>query len=91
MILSKRRFASVENFLRSWQGGVLEPYIEQGMLSYENNPFGSTQAPRDVSADRQDLSRSVYGVAAAAERRVTISWRTNDEVRTRDAEPRHAP
>jgi len=91
MILSKRRFVSVENFLRSWQGGVLETYIEQGMLTYENNPFGSTQAPRDVSADRQNLSSSVYGVAAATERRVTISWRTNDEVRTRDAVPRHAP
>ncbi len=75
MSLSKRRFVSVENFLKSWQGGVLRPYIEQGMLTYENTAFGSTQAPQGVSADRQNQSRSVYGVAAAKERRVTISWR----------------
>ena len=77
MILSNRRFISVENYLRNWQQGALDPYIEQGILTYENNPFGSMQASPNVSADSQNPASSVYGVAASLERRVTISWRRN--------------
>ncbi len=82
MILSKRRFSAVENYLRNWQQGGLEPYVEQGMLTYENNPFGSTQALASVSADRQNPASSVFGVAASLERRVTISWRGNMDSET---------
>ncbi len=75
MLLSKRRFASVENFLTTWEGGRLKQYIDAGMLDYENIPFGSLQAAAGVSSDPRDLSRSIYSVEAARERKVTISWR----------------
>ncbi len=78
LILSKRRFASVENFIQSWNRGVLLPFIEQGTLSYENNPFGDQQARPGVSDDRRDPARSIYSIEAARDRRVTVSWRRND-------------
>ena len=77
MRLSQRRFASVENYIQSWSAGELLQFIEQGKLSYENNPFGDRQAKPNVSADRRDPARSIYSVEAARERRVTISWRRN--------------
>lgn len=79
MTLSQRRFVSVMNFLRQWQGGVLAAYIDSGALNYTNNPFGSVQATGRVSDNREDPSRSVFGVAASRERRVTITWRSSNE------------
>lgn len=76
MALSKRRFSSVENYLRQWKYGVLEPYIERDVLTYENFPFGSIQAPQSVPDSRKNQAESVYGVAASLERKVTISWRS---------------
>jgi hypothetical protein len=78
LILSKRRFASVENFIQSWSARELARFIDEGKLSYENNPFGDQQARPGVSDDRGDLARSVYSVEAARERKVTVSWRRND-------------
>lgn len=78
LILSKRRFASVENYIQSWNAGELLEFIEQGKLDYENNPFGDQLARPDVSDDRRDQARSIYSVEAARERRVTISWRRNE-------------
>lgn len=74
LILSKRRFVSVENFLMQWNGGALEYYILDGALDYSNNPFGSDLARQGISADRDDPSSSIYGVGASRERRVTITW-----------------
>jgi len=75
LALSKRRFASVENFLKSWEEGALSQFINLGLLNYGNNPFGDSLASPNVSADSRDLARSVYSIEAARERRVTISWR----------------
>lgn len=83
LILSKRRFVSVENFLKSWEEGQLRQFVEQGNLQYVNNPLGASLARPDVSDDRLDIARSVYSIAAARERRVTISWR---RIRAGDAE-----
>lgn len=77
LLLSKRRFASVENYFKSWVGGVLSEFIEQGMLDYANNPFGSSQSRAGISADRNTPSRSIFGVDASRERKVTISWKRN--------------
>ena len=79
MILSQRRFVSVMNFLRNYRGGALTPFLDSGALSYENNPFGSTQAIGRVSDSREDPARSVYSVSASRERRVTVSWRRHNE------------
>ena len=82
MQLSKRRFASVENFFRSWNQKALNGFIDQGKLDYENTPFGSLLAAPGVSADPRDLARSIYSVEAASERKVTISWRQDPERET---------
>lgn len=88
MILSQRRFASVENFIKGWSGGSLVNYIEENKLDYENNPFGEFRARPGVSSDRQDPSRSIYSVEAARERKVTISWRLNDTDEAASPPPR---
>jgi hypothetical protein len=85
LTLSQRRFVSVENYIQSWSAGELLQFIEQGKLSYENNPFGDRQARPNVSDDRRDQARSVYSVEAARERRVTVSWRRNDPDDTGDS------
>ena len=82
MPLSRRRFASVENFFRTWNGGVLNEYIDAGKLQYENTPYGSVRAASEVSDDPEDLASSIYSVEAARERKVTISWRQNPELET---------
>ncbi len=74
LVLSKRRFVSVENYLMQWNDGALEQFILDGALDYTNNPFGSDLSRPNVSADRDDPANSVYGVEASRERRVTITW-----------------
>ncbi len=74
MALSERRFVAVQNFFHSFKDGALKEYFEGEALSYEHNPYGETRADPDVSSDPQDPARSVYGVGAARERRVTITW-----------------
>lgn len=74
LILSERRYMSVKNYLLNWQGGILDSYKQQGLISFVNTPMGSQQAPPTVSSDRNDLPNSVYGVDAARERKVRIGW-----------------
>jgi hypothetical protein len=75
LILSRRRFVAVENFLKSWDEGTLMSFINQHLLDYANNPFGSAMANPNVSGDPRDPARSIYSVEASRERRVTISWK----------------
>lgn len=74
MNLAERRFVSVKNFFQAYNDGVLKEYFDRNVLSYEHNPYGELQARPGVSADPRDLARSVYGIDAALERRVTITW-----------------
>lgn len=74
MILSRRRFSAVENYLRKWEGGTLVLYINQHLLNYDNSAYGSSMASPDVPSDRQNPA-SIYSVEAAKERRVTVAWR----------------
>lgn len=74
MQLSKRRFSSVENYLKAWNNGALREFIELGMLDYANEPFGSSLVPAGVPGD-EDVERAIYSVEAAEWRKVTISWR----------------
>lgn len=73
LTLSKRRFHAVENYLLRWNGGALTRYIENGLLLYENNPYGSSQANPNVSANPSEPGKSIYSVEASRERRVNIS------------------
>ncbi len=74
MQLSKRRFSSVENYLKAWDNGALREFIELGMLDYANEPFGSSRVPAGIPGD-EDVERAIYSVEAAEWRKVTISWR----------------
>jgi hypothetical protein len=74
LILSRRRFVSVENFFKKWESGTLQVYINQHLLNYDNSPYGSSLATSDVPGDRGNPA-SIYSVKAAKERRVTVSWR----------------
>lgn len=70
--LSARRIVSVENFLRSYKGGILMPYINIGQLEFEQMPFGeSTTYFFDDMLD--DERNSIYSIGASLERRVEIS------------------
>ncbi len=73
LTLSKRRFHAVENFLLRWNGGALIRYIESGLLLYENNPYGSSRANPNVSANPSEPGKSIFSVEASRERRVNIS------------------
>jgi hypothetical protein len=85
--LSMRRIASLENFLRSWNGGVLASYLDGtasngARLGLRILPFGEDRSAAGVSDDLGDLKHSVYSVEAARERRievVAVEWTSAGE------------
>ncbi len=70
--LGKRRVSSLINHFRSFQAGVLRPYLQQKQLIISERSFGETTAAKTVSDDLSDRQRSVYSIDAARERRVEI-------------------
>lgn len=69
--LSARRIVSVENFFRSYEGGALMPYIQNGQLSFQQMPYGETNTffYGDLLEDERN---SIYSIGASLERRVEI-------------------
>jgi hypothetical protein len=57
LILSRRRFVSVENFLKRWEGGTLNVYINLHLLNYENSPYGSSLATPNVPGEIETRHR----------------------------------
>lgn len=82
--LSSRRIVSVENFFRSYEGGVLLPYIEQGSLNFQRSPYGEARTNyfKDLLEDERD---SIFSLGASLERRVEIK---EVEVRLNDDDSR---
>ncbi|MEM0993132.1 MAG: hypothetical protein AAGI49_08845 [Bacteroidota bacterium] len=79
--LSARRIVSVENFFRSYKGGVLMPYVDNGSLTFQTEPYGETQTNffTDLIEDERN---SIYSLGASLERRVEIlevEVRVNDD------------
>jgi hypothetical protein len=79
--LSSRRIMSIENFFRSYEGGLFIPYIDGGQLSFERSPFGEqrTNFFQDLLEDERE---SIYSLGASLERRVEVEEveiRLNDE------------
>lgn len=75
--LSERRIASLRNELAATLNGALLPYIADAAsngarLELRTLPFGEEEADHTVSDQLTDLSRSVYSVAAARERRIDV-------------------
>jgi hypothetical protein len=71
-LLAKRRISSVENYLRSYNEGVLLPYLDSGALSLVELPLGETQVNMEVSDNPNDRRNSVYSIKASRERRIEI-------------------
>ncbi len=70
--LSARRIVSVQNFFRSYKGGVLMTYINQKKLIVEQEPIGDKTAPNYVIGLLEDERNSIYSLGASLERRVEI-------------------
>ncbi len=70
--LGQRRVFSIKNELKSYKGGVLAPYIENGQLKIKDTSFGEELSPKDISDQRSDKANSIYSVEASRERRATL-------------------
>ncbi len=70
--LTSRRIASVENYLKKYKGGVLNPYFDSGMIIVEREPYGDRKANPEVSDRLEDERNSIYSPVASLERRVEI-------------------
>lgn len=75
--LTKRRIASMVNYLRAYDNGVFRPYLDQtasngGALKITQIPFGEYEADQIVSDNPNDQKNSVYSRAAAIERKIEI-------------------
>ncbi|HHT51974.1 MAG TPA: hypothetical protein GX007_02170 [Bacteroidales bacterium] len=74
--LSSRRIASVINFLKAYQDGLLLPYFDgskPGRITVVEVPMGSEVGKRKRIEDRLSHKReSVYGIAASKERKIKI-------------------
>ncbi len=75
--LTKRRIASLINYLESYEQGVFHAYIAQtaengGKLTFTEIPFGEYTANALVSDNLNDQKNSVYSRAAMLERKIEI-------------------
>jgi tetratricopeptide (TPR) repeat protein len=70
--LSQRRSDCLKNHFEAWKGGVLKPFIEQGMLTMEVVGYGEKLSPQFISDRLDDERGSIYSVVASFERKVAI-------------------
>lgn len=75
--LTKRRIASLVNYLRAFGGGVFAPFMTNtaengGRLVFTEIPFGEYVADQLISDNPNDKKNSVYSRAAAMERKIEI-------------------
>jgi len=75
--LTKRRIASMVNYLRAFDNGVFRKYLDEtaengGALRITQIPFGEYEADQIVSDNPNDQKNSVYSRAAAIERKIEI-------------------
>ena len=75
--LTKRRIASMVNYLSAYGGGIFREYLNNsasngGQLSIGQIPFGENEADKIVSDNPNDMKNSVYSRAAASERKIEI-------------------
>lgn len=72
--LAQRRIASVENFLRDWNSGALEHFLNSGKLTVVPTPYGEFFSEGSLSDNLQQKEESVYSYDAAKSRKVEIVW-----------------
>ena len=76
--LSSRRIQCLWNSLCGYRQGFFLPYLRSGQLKVAKRPQGKELAKASVSEDPGDLSRSVYSIPAALERRIQITRYESD-------------
>lgn len=75
--LTKRRIASLMNYLKEYNSGEFKPFLDGtspngGRLFFVKIPFGEYTADKDVSDDYYDQKNSIYNRSAALERKIEI-------------------
>lgn len=75
--LTKRRIASLVNYMRRYNGGVFAPYLDNnaangGKVIFSQVPFGEYTADQTTSDNPNDVQNSVYSRSAAKERKIEI-------------------
>ena len=70
--LSKRRIASLFNYLKEFQNGKIIRYIKNGQLIIAELPLGESRAPSIVSDNPRNKKLSIYSLEAALERKIEI-------------------
>lgn len=75
--LTKRRIASLVNYLNAYDGGIFRPYLNGtaengGKLSIVEIPFGEYTSDKLISDNPNDKKNSVYSRVAAQERKIEI-------------------
>ena len=71
--LTKRRIASLVNYLKAYDNGVFQTFIDNKQLTFEQIPFGEYNANQLISDNPNDQKQSVYSRAAALERKIEIN------------------
>jgi hypothetical protein len=75
--LTKRRIASLVNYLSAYNDGLFVPYLQGnssdgGKLTFTEVPFGEYTSNKLVSDNLNDQKNSVYSRAAGLERKIEI-------------------
>tara|TARA_R110002050_G_scaffold243517_2_gene380037 strand:- start:814 stop:1608 length:795 start_codon:yes stop_codon:yes gene_type:complete len=75
--LTKRRIASLVNYMRMYNGGVFSKYLDNnapngGKVIFSQVPFGEYTADQTTSDNPNDVQNSVYSRSAAKERKIEI-------------------
>ena len=70
--LSQRRSDCLKNHFETWRGGILKPYIDQGLIKMEVVGYGEKLSPQFISDRLDDERESIYSVVASFERKVAI-------------------
>lgn len=70
--LSRRRIASLVNYMKQYNNGVLRPWFNDGSLKVVEVPAGETLVQSGISDRLDDLRSSVYNPNAAIERRIEL-------------------
>ena len=75
--LTKRRIASLINYMREYDGGIFAKYLDDkaengGKVIFSEVPFGEYTANQETSDNPNDVQNSVYSRAAAKERKIEI-------------------
>lgn len=84
--LTKRRIASLVNYMREYENGIFVPYLDGtapngGKVVFSQVPFGEYTANQLTSDNPNDVQNSVYSRAAAIERKIeiqSVSYLEND-------------